>query len=104
MAMTAGSGGGLHAEMNVTPMIDVLLVLIIIFLMITPLAPKGEEALIPQPAPKDVKTPPDAMIVLQVLPAPEGQPPIVKINQQEVRWEKLEPTRCATSSRNALRR
>jgi biopolymer transport protein TolR len=94
MAVTAGSGGGLHAEMNVTPMIDVLLVLIIIFLMITPLAPKGEEALIPQPAPKNVKTPPpDAMIVLQVLPPTrDGEPPIVKINQQEVSWQKLEPT------------
>src|SRR4051794_4172004 len=51
MAMTSGSSSGVRAEMNVTPMIDVLLVLIIIFLMITPLAPRGEEALIPQPPP-----------------------------------------------------
>ena len=94
MAMTSGGSGGLRAEMNVTPMIDVLLVLIIIFLMITPLAPRGEEALIPQPPPDNMKLPPpDALIVLQVLPAArEGEHPVVKVNQQEVAWEKLEPT------------
>lgn len=93
MSMSSGGSSGLRAEMNVTPMIDVLLVLIIIFLMITPLAPTGEEALIPQPPPKDVKAPPpESLIVVQLLPAEKGKRPIIKINQQEVSWEKLEPT------------
>ena len=52
MAMSIGSGGGPKSDINMTPMIDVLLVLIIIFMVITPLTPKGLEALIPQP-PKD---------------------------------------------------
>lgn len=46
-----GSGGGPKADINMTPMIDILLVLIIIFMVITPLTPKGLEALVPQPAP-----------------------------------------------------
>ena len=52
MAMAVGGGsGGPKADINMTPMIDVLLVLIIIFMVITPLTPKGLEALVPQPAP-----------------------------------------------------
>jgi biopolymer transport protein ExbD len=46
-----GSSGGPKADINMTPMIDVLLVLIIIFMVITPLTPKGLETLVPQPPP-----------------------------------------------------
>ena len=51
MGMAVGSGGGPRSDINMTPMIDVLLVLIIIFMVITPLTPKGLEAIVPQPAP-----------------------------------------------------
>ena len=52
MGMAVGGGkGGAVANINMTPMIDVLLVLIIIFMVITPLTPHGLEALVPQPAP-----------------------------------------------------
>jgi biopolymer transport protein TolR len=51
MGMAVGGGKGAVANINMTPMIDVLLVLIIIFMVITPLTPKGLEALVPQPAP-----------------------------------------------------
>ena len=58
MAMALGGAKGAMSSINMTPMIDVLLVLIIIFMLITPLTPKGLEALVPQPPPPG--TPPAA--------------------------------------------
>jgi len=55
MGMSVGGQGGPKSDINMTPMIDVLLVLIIIFMVITPLTPKGLEALVPQPPPPGQK-------------------------------------------------
>ena len=51
MGMEVGAKKGAMASMNVVPLIDILLVLLIIFMVITPLTPKGLDALVPQPAP-----------------------------------------------------
>ncbi len=57
MSMSTGKGSA-ASTINVTPLIDVLLVLLIIFMVITPLTPKGLEALVPQPPPPNAPPPP----------------------------------------------
>lgn len=87
MAMAMGGKGGPAADINMTPMIDVLLVLIIIFMVITPLTPKGLEARVPQPPPPNQPPPPpdqDRTVVV-IIDADKK----LKINQEDVLFENL---------------
>ncbi|HEY9514471.1 MAG TPA: biopolymer transporter ExbD [Gemmatimonadaceae bacterium] len=80
MSMSVSGGAGLSNEINVTPMIDVLLVLLIVFMMAVPMLRKAIDVQLPDPTPQQQtnSTPPD-QIVLQVLPGG-----VFKVNSQEV--------------------
>jgi len=89
-----GGGGGTDramSEINVTPMIDVLLVLLIIFMVIVPTGLHGLETLIPQP-PKDKtqEQPNDRTIVVQIQ-ANGAAPTTYKINEDDFSKAALEP-------------
>lgn len=77
------------SEPNIVPLIDVLLVLIIIFMAITPTTPTGMKALVPQPPPKNQKPDPDLQkTTIVVIVGRDGS---VKINQTDSTWQSLGP-------------
>lgn len=87
MGMSVGNKRGVKSEPNIVPFIDILLVLLIIFMVITPLVPKGLDALVPQPNPNKEQTPPpesDRTVVVSV-----GQNGQLKINQDAVTKDQL---------------
>jgi biopolymer transport protein ExbD len=101
MAMSMGNSGGRMSEMNVTPMIDILLVLLIIFMVIVPVTQKGLEAMVPQP-PKTTGIDTPRAVVVQVFDR-SGAAPAYKINDLDVTHAELLPKLTEIFSNRAER-
>ena len=82
MTMNDAIPGRLTSEINMTPMIDVLLVLLIIFMVIVPAVPRGEAVLAPRPAlpgrPSELN-----LVVLEVLKG-GGDEAVFRLNQEAI--------------------
>ena len=92
MSFSMAGRGARGPEINITPLIDVLLTLIIVFMVVVSMdKDQGETAQIPQPNQKqtaNISQP--RTVVIQVVWTKDNQPPTVKINQDDVSWADLE--------------
>jgi biopolymer transport protein TolR len=98
MALTSSMAGGGPSgpQINVTPLIDVLLTLIVMFMLVVAMDPEYvEKVQIPQPQKNDASEPAvEGTVVIQVVWTAKDAPPSVRINQEDIRWGDLE-TRLA---------
>ena len=92
MAFSMAGGGPSGPQINVTPLIDVLLTLIIMFMLVVAMDPEYvEKTQLPQPDQKQSASERESRtIIIQVAWTAKDLPPTVKVNQEDVRWEDLE--------------
>jgi biopolymer transport protein TolR len=88
MAMAVGTKGGPKSDINITPYIDILLVLLIIFMVITPVRQMDLDVKVPQPPPPDqMNVPVDPSVIVVSV----GDAAQIAVNQEPVDISALGP-------------
>jgi len=87
MAMSTGTSGGPSSDINITPYIDILLVLLIIFMVIQPTIQYDLEARVPQEMPEDL--PEDLIIKSDAIVVSIDTQGALRINQDDVTLDLL---------------
>jgi biopolymer transport protein TolR len=92
MSFSMAGGGAPGPQINVTPLVDVLLTLIVMFMLVVAMdQEQGETAQIPQPDQKQTAGEKESStVVIEVVWSTKDAPPTLKINQEDVRWEDLD--------------
>jgi biopolymer transport protein TolR len=92
MSFSMAGGGAPGPQINVTPLVDVLLTLIVMFMLVVAMdQEQGETAQIPQPDQKQTAGEKESRtVVIEVVWSTKDAPPTLKINQEDVRWEDLD--------------
>ena len=92
MSFSMAGGGASGPQINVTPLVDVLLTLIVMFMLVVAMdQEQGETAQIPQPDQKQTAGEKESRtVVIEVVWSTKDAPPTIKINQEDVRWEDLD--------------
>ena len=89
--MAFSGGGPSNPQINVTPLIDVLLTLIVVFMLVVSMSQQeGLKAQIPQPAPGSQTPEVVRTVVIQIAWGGDGQPPTLKVNEDKVSWDDLQ--------------
>jgi biopolymer transport protein TolR len=104
MAMSAGGSGKVKSDINVTPLVDVVLVLLIIFMVVTPMLQKGRAVQLPQTSNPSALPEDESELLISVSYTGPGNPVSVWLETKRVALPDLEALLVETYQRNPNKR
>jgi biopolymer transport protein TolR len=84
MGMSAGGSDDLNSEINVTPLVDVMLVLLIIFMITAPMMNTGVDIELPQAVAQNLENP-EQKVILSI-----GHDKVLQLQNTKIKWKELE--------------